>query len=116
MLDDRGNTAAYLLYARTRIRSIARTANVPEESLKRAAREVAVSLDHPKEWKLGKFLLRFPDVIQRILADLYLNALCDYLFELSSLFTEFYDSCYCVEKDKQTGKYSAFHLMNVIIV
>lgn len=115
MLDDRGNTAAYLLYARTRIRSIARTANVPEESLKRAAREVAVSLDHPKEWKLGKFLLRFPDVIQRILADLYLNALCDYLFELSSLFTEFYDSCYCVEKDKQTGEIQNINMGRLLL-
>uniref|UniRef100_I3N2W3 Arginine--tRNA ligase, cytoplasmic n=1 Tax=Ictidomys tridecemlineatus TaxID=43179 RepID=I3N2W3_ICTTR len=33
MLDDRGNTAAYLLYAFTRIRSIARLANIDEEML-----------------------------------------------------------------------------------
>ena len=33
MLDDRGNTAAYMLYAYTRIRSIARTANVTPEQL-----------------------------------------------------------------------------------
>ena len=54
MLDDRGNTAAYLLYALTRIRSIARVANVSDEQLRRGAREVTLNLEHPKEWKLAK--------------------------------------------------------------
>ncbi|GAB6033276.1 Arginine--tRNA ligase, cytoplasmic [Chamberlinius hualienensis] len=104
MLDDRGNTAAYLLYAFTRIQAIARNANVTSEDLRKAAATTPVSLEHPKEWKLGKLLLRFPDVIKRILEDLYLNNLCDYLFEISSTFTEFYDSCYCVEKDPKSGE------------
>merc|ERR1712117_523422 len=53
MLEDRGNTAAYMLYAYTRIRSIARTANVTEEQLAKA-REDGLKLDHEKELKLGK--------------------------------------------------------------
>ena len=57
MLEDRGNTAAYMLYAYTRIRSIARTANVAEEQLAKA-REDGLKLDHEKELKLGKLLLR----------------------------------------------------------
>ncbi len=36
MLEDKGNTAVYMLYAYTRIRSIARTAKVPEEELNRS--------------------------------------------------------------------------------
>lgn len=36
--------------------------------------------------------------------DLLLHTLCDYLYELATTFTEFYDSCYCVEKDRQTGE------------
>merc|ERR1712176_131598 len=63
MLDDRGNTAAYMLYAYTRIRSIARTANVTEEQLAKA-REDGLKLDHEKELKLGKLLLRFGEVLQ----------------------------------------------------
>lgn len=35
--------------------------------------------------------------------DLLLHSLCDYVYELATTFTEFYDSCYCVEKDRQTG-------------
>ncbi|XP_029304171.1 arginine--tRNA ligase, cytoplasmic [Cottoperca gobio] len=103
MLDDRGNTAAYLLYAFTRIRSIARLANIDEATLKKAAETSEVLLDHEKEWKLGKCILRFPEILQKILDDLLLHGLCDYLYELATTFTEFYDSCYCVEKDRQTG-------------
>lgn len=62
-----------------------------------------ILLDHEKEWKLGKCILRFPEVLQKILDDLLLHSLCDYLYELATTFTEFYDSCYCVEKDRQTG-------------
>ncbi|XP_015262793.1 PREDICTED: arginine--tRNA ligase, cytoplasmic [Gekko japonicus] len=104
MLDDRGNTAAYLLYAFTRIRSIARLANINDGTLQNAARTTEIILDHEKEWKLGKCILRFPEILQKILDDLLLHTLCDYLYELATTFTEFYDNCYCVEKDRQTGK------------
>lgn len=60
-------------------------------------------MDHEKEWKLGKCILRFPEILNKILDDLLLHTLCDYLYELATTFTEFYDSCYCVEKDRQTG-------------
>ncbi|XP_071521110.1 arginine--tRNA ligase, cytoplasmic isoform X1 [Panulirus ornatus] len=102
MLDFRGNTAAYLLYALTRIRSIARTAGVNREDIVAEAKK-PIDLDHEKEWKLARTILKFPDVVVRITEDLYLHPLCEYLYEISSVFTEFYDNCYCVEKD-ETGK------------
>ena len=40
MLDDKGNTAVYMLYAYTRIRSIARTAKVGQDRLDKARAEV----------------------------------------------------------------------------
>lgn len=54
MLADKGNTAVYLLYAYTRIKSISRGAQLDEEALKKACREKGLSLDHEKEWKLAK--------------------------------------------------------------
>lgn len=104
MLDDKGNTAAYLLYAYTRISSIARNANVDSAEVVAAAQATPLMLNHPKEWKLAKLLLRFPDVIARILEELYLHTLCEYLYEISTTFTEFYDACYCIERDRQSGK------------
>lgn len=75
-----------------------------EAALKKAAETTEIQLDHEKEWKLAKCILRFPEILQKILDDLLLHTLCDYLYELATTFTEFYDSCYCVEKDRQTGE------------
>nr|XP_035962633.1 arginine--tRNA ligase, cytoplasmic [Halichoerus grypus] len=115
MLDDRGNTAAYLLYAFTRIRSIARLANIDEEMLQKAAQETKIILDHEKEWKLGRCILRFPEILQKILDDLFLHTLCDYIYELATTFTEFYDSCYCVEKDRQTGQVLKVNMWRMLL-
>ncbi|XP_056302077.1 arginine--tRNA ligase, cytoplasmic [Danio aesculapii] len=115
MLDDRGNTAAYLLYAFTRIRSIARLANIQEAALRKAAETTDVLLDHEKEWKLGKCILRFPEILQKITDDLLLHMLCDYLYELATTFTEFYDSCYCVEKDRQTGEVVKVNMWRMLL-
>ncbi|TRY93110.1 hypothetical protein DNTS_007754 [Danionella cerebrum] len=115
MLDDRGNTAAYLLYAFTRIRSIARLANIQEDTLCKAAESTEVLLEHEKEWKLGKCILRFPEILQKITDDLLIHTLCDYLYELATTFTEFYDNCYCVEKDRQTGEVVKVNMWRMLL-
>lgn len=102
MLEDRGNTAVYLLYAYTRIRSIARNCGADfVANLDKIKKETPIALDHEKEWKLAKVLIQFPDVIDRILKDLNIHFLCEFLYQVSTTFTEFYDSCYCIEKNKQ---------------
>jgi arginyl-tRNA synthetase len=102
MLEDRGNTAVYLLYAYTRIKSIARNCGADfYANLEKLKKETPIILDHDKEWKLAKVLLQFPDFIRRILKDLHMHFLCEYLYLVATTFTEFYDSCYCIEKNKQ---------------
>jgi len=101
MLEDKGNTACYMLYAYTRIRSIARTALVTEEQLLEARKDVGVKLEHEKEIKLGKLLLRMSEVVARMSEDLLLHPLCEFMYEVANTFTEFYESCYCVEKNKE---------------
>lgn len=54
MLEDKGNTAVYLLYMLTRIKSIARNANVTAEQIKEVAATQSIKLEHEKEWKLAK--------------------------------------------------------------
>jgi len=99
MTEDKGNTAVYLLYAYTRICSIARNANVTPKQLKEAAKTTPISLNHEKEWNLAKTLLRFPEVLIKITKDLLLHQLCEFVYEISTAFSEFYDNCYCVEKN-----------------
>lgn len=102
MLEDRGNTAVYMLYALTRIKSIAR--NCGEEyinSLPTKIETVPFQLKHDKEWNLAKTLMKLPDVLNDICKDLLLHRLCEYVYEISTAFSEFYSNCYCIEKDKE---------------
>lgn len=100
MLDDKGNTAVYLLYALTRIRSIIRNAKL-ESSADQLANQLPnrkLDLTDPREIRLAKFILKFPEIILQIVDDLYIHTLCGYLYELSTVFSEFYDRCYCIVK------------------
>lgn len=103
MLDDKGNTAVYLLYAYTRVRSIQRTGKVGQIKIEEYMKTNTLRFEHEKEWKLAKLLCRFPEVLTRCLDDLTLHLLCEFLYELSSTLTEFYDACYCIEKNRETG-------------
>ncbi|TRY73938.1 hypothetical protein TCAL_01506 [Tigriopus californicus] len=104
MLEDKGNTAVYMLYAYTRICSIGRAANLSAQDVAQARSTETVSLEHEKELKLGKLLTRFPEIILKIADELFLHTLCEFMYEVATTFTEFYDACYCVEKDKATGQ------------
>ena len=84
-------------------RSIARTAKVSPEQLKKAVEKDGVTLEDEREWNLAKCILRYSEVILKCLDDLLIHSLCDYLYQLSTAFTEFYDKCYCIEKDRTTG-------------
>ena len=88
MLSLEGNTAPYMLYAYARIHSIGRKAGIDFADL---AADTPIILDHPSEMRLAKTLSRFPEVIEKIAADLRPNVLTDYLFELSRAFSFFYD-------------------------
>lgn len=55
MLEDKGNTAIYLLYAYTRIKSIARNCGGDfADNIKKVLDTTTVSVTHEKEWKLTK--------------------------------------------------------------
>lgn len=57
MLDPKGNTAIYLLYAGARIASIIRKAGVDVAGL--VAGGAQLKLEHAAEIALGRFILRF---------------------------------------------------------
>ena len=115
MLEDKGNTAVYMLYAYIRIRSIARNAGVTSEQLKTFVQSNQISLEDPKEYKLAKFIVKFPEVLLKTLADMLLHSICDYMYELACTFTEFYDSCYCIEKDKATGQIKSVNMSRLVL-
>lgn len=113
MLDDKGNTAVYMLYAYTRISSIARSVSLTSSDILKSAEKV--SLEHEKEVKLAKLLLRFSDVIIKIADDLYLHSLCEFMYEVATAFSEFYDNCYCVERNKASGEVTKINMGRMIL-
>lgn len=105
MLDDKGNTAVYLLYAFARIKSIARNCGGDyANNIKEVARKNPIKIEHDKELKLAKVLVKFPDIIERVVRDLSLHHLCEFVYDVSTTFSEFYDVCYCIEKTGDTVK------------
>merc|ERR1719191_1504805 len=81
MLSLSGNTAPYMLYAYARIRGIQRRA---AEKLGEAALDLSglradeLLLTEPAEASLARHILRFPDVVREVEADLLPSKLCEY--------------------------------------
>jgi len=89
MLALSGNTAPYLQYAYTRIRSIFRKGEVDEAALA-AAR---ITLEAPAETRLARHLLNFGFVVEMVADEYRPNYLCNHLYELAGYFTSFYEAC-----------------------
>ena len=90
MLSMQGNTAPYLQYAYTRVRSIFRKGNV-EGGLGQTGD--SLSLEASEEIALAKQLLNFGIVLEAVADDYRPNFLCAYLYDLSGHFARFYESC-----------------------
>ena len=91
MLALNGNTAPYLLYAYTRIRSIFRKAGTDPAALVGSALPIALAM--PEELALGKHLLNFGLVLEGVLDECRPNYLCNYLYDLAGHFARFYEAC-----------------------
>ena len=90
MLALQGNTAPYMLYAYVRVQGISRKGGVDFEQL---GSDCAIALHDETELTLAKYLLQFDEALSDVEADLLPNRLCQYLFELSQKFNQFYDRC-----------------------
>ncbi len=109
MLALQGNTAPYMLYAYVRVQGISRKGGVDFEHLPNEAR---VHLEDETEFALARHLLQLDEVLEEMAADLFPNRLCQYLFELSQKFNQFYDRCSVLqaEEPQRTSRLILCHL------
>jgi len=92
MLSFDGNTAPYLQYAYTRIRSVFRRGEVNEAEL--AGMPAGhVTLHAAEEHALAVALLRLQETVEQVAEDGYPHLLCGYLYEVATLFMRFYEAC-----------------------
>ncbi|KAG6588006.1 arginine--tRNA ligase, cytoplasmic-like isoform X1 [Cucurbita moschata] len=125
MLNDKGNTAVYLLYAHARICSIIRKSGKNIEELKKTG---TIVLEHEDERVLGLHLLQFAEVVEEACTNLLPNVLCEYLYNLSEIFTKkFYSNCQVVGSAEETSRLllceatgtvmrKCFHLLGIVPV
>jgi len=90
MLALQGNTAPYLLYAYVRVQGISRKGGIDFEQL---GHNATVLLQEETELALAKHLLQLDEILAEVSRELLPNRLCQYLFELSQKFNQFYDRC-----------------------
>jgi arginyl-tRNA synthetase len=90
MLALQGNTAPYLLYAYVRVQGISRKGNIAFDQI---PADAVLTLQDEAELTLVKHLLQLADVLEQVSQELMPNRLCQYLFELSQKFNQFYDRC-----------------------
>ena len=90
MLSLQGNTAPYMLYAYVRIQGISRKGNIDWQKLET---DIQLVLEADEEVVLAKHLLQLQDILEEVAKDLLPNRLCQYLFELSQKFNQFYEQC-----------------------
>ena len=90
MLTFDGNTAPYLQYAYSRIRSIFR---------KTSAAPGAIKITAPEEENLLLKFIKFSEVVNGAAEKAMPHLLCAYLYELAGLFMKFYESCPVLKSD-----------------
>ena len=90
MLALQGNTAPYMLYAYVRVQGISRKGDIDFGHLGVGEQ---IILKEETEIALAKHILLFSEAIAAVETELLPNRLCQYLFELSQKFNQFYDRC-----------------------
>jgi arginyl-tRNA synthetase len=109
MLALQGNTAPYMMYAYVRVQGISRKGGIDFERLGDNAQ---IILNEELELTLAKHLLQLGSIITEVERDLLPNRLCQYLFELSQKFNQFYDkhSVLNAEEPLRTSRLILCHL------
>uniref|UniRef100_A0A1J3FAE2 arginine--tRNA ligase n=2 Tax=Noccaea caerulescens TaxID=107243 RepID=A0A1J3FAE2_NOCCA len=101
MLNDKGNTAVYLLYAHARISSIISKSGKDIDELKKTGK---LALDLAEERALALHLLQFAETVEEACTNLLPSVLCEYLYTLSDRFTTFYSNCQVNGSPEETSR------------
>ena len=97
MLDLKGNTAPYLLYAYVRVQGVSRKGNIDFAQLDN---NTEIALTEDTELALAKHILQLEEILKEVEQSLLPNRICLYLFELSQKFNQFYEQCDILNADE----------------
>ncbi|MCK9086478.1 arginine--tRNA ligase [Haemophilus influenzae] len=106
MLSFEGNTAPYMQYAYTRIRSIFNKTDINSTALLAAP----LTIKDDKERTLAIKLLQFEEAVQTVGKEGTPHVLCAYLYELAGIFSSFYEHCPILNAEDEAVKLSRLKL------
>lgn len=90
MLALQGNTAPYMLYAYVRVQGVSRQGEIDLATL---PTDTPILLTEAAELTLAKHILQLSEVLVAVEKELMPNRLCEYLYDLSRKFNQFYEAC-----------------------
>lgn len=111
MLAFEGSTGPYLLYALVRIRSIFRKA--AEKGIGPEWKGATFSPAAPHEKNLALLILRYPATILAVAQSLEPHRLCQYLFDLATAFSAFFDACPVVNAETADQRLARLRLCDL---
>ncbi len=111
MLAMEGNTAPYLQYAYARIRSIFRKG--AEAHGHQSVGSGVIVVEHDAERRLVLKLVQFSDVVRSVGLRLEPHHLCNYLFDLATTFSGFYENCPVLKADNDAQRASRLAMCDV---
>ena len=106
MLSFEGNTAPYMQYAYTRIRSIFNKTDINSTALLAAP----LTIKDDKERTLAIKLLQFEEAVQTVGKEGTPHVLCAYLYEFAGIFSSFYEHCPILNAEDEAVKLSRLKL------
>eukprot|EP00331_Platyophrya_macrostoma_P026050 CAMPEP_0176452118 /NCGR_PEP_ID=MMETSP0127-20121128/28314_1 /TAXON_ID=938130 /ORGANISM="Platyophrya macrostoma, Strain WH" /LENGTH=594 /DNA_ID=CAMNT_0017840449 /DNA_START=44 /DNA_END=1828 /DNA_ORIENTATION=+ len=104
MLDPKGNTAVYLLYAYARLCSIIRKSGMTEAEIEKAVNSTGFKITHEHEAVLATCILRFPETIEMAVDELALHKITDFLYDIAVKVAEGYNKYKIVGDENQTTR------------
>ncbi|MEM5799165.1 MAG: arginine--tRNA ligase [Candidatus Aenigmatarchaeota archaeon] len=105
MLSFDGNTGPYLMYAYTRCNGILKKVKIIPKKYQNI-KEINIY-----EKKLLKSILQFTKAVEKSAKEFKPSYICNYLYDLSTTFTEFYHNCKVIDEEDQIRKLFRIYLV-----
>ncbi|WP_343183275.1 arginine--tRNA ligase [Buchnera aphidicola (Neophyllaphis podocarpi)] len=106
MLNLNGNTAPYIQYSYLRILSIFQKAKVKKSIL-----NGMIEINNENEMLLALKLIQFEETIQQVIKKGTPHILCKYIYDLSTIFSNFYEKYSIISSDNNKIKHSRINLI-----
>ncbi|CAL6111930.1 Arginyl-tRNA_synthetase [Hexamita inflata] len=99
MLSFKGNTASYMLYSFARISSIVRKIGIDRHDIYNKEKMQNLEITADQERNLLVVLLKLDQVVKLMVEDLMPHNLCEWMYSVSTAYTDFYEKCRVINQD-----------------